>query len=66
MRVEISYCTDRKTLVKRIEEIPELHDLIEHGPDWTGAEGRRSTTPDPKIYDIDIDIDDRSIGTAGR
>jgi hypothetical protein len=33
-RVEISYKSDRKTLVKRIEEIAELHDLIEHGPDW--------------------------------
>lgn len=33
-RVEVSYKSDRKTLVKRIEEIAELHDLIEHGPDW--------------------------------
>ena len=32
--VEVSYKSDRKTLVKRIEEIAELHDLIEHGPDW--------------------------------
>jgi hypothetical protein len=31
---EISYLTGRTTQVMQFEELKELHNLVEYGPDW--------------------------------
>ena len=48
---EITYRNGRKPLIEQFEELYQLHDIVEHGPDWNEIEqiivtlNRSSATP---------------------
>ena len=35
---EITYRNGRKPLLEQFEELHQLHDIVEHGPDWNEIE----------------------------
>ena len=48
---EITYRNGRKALIEQFEELYQLHDIVEHGPDWNEIDqiivtlNRSSATP---------------------